>query len=50
MGSFETGEDLADVKEVRKDQWWRRMLRRMFSNAQGNSAAEGSPGSEATKN
>lgn len=23
-----------DVKEVRKDQWWRRMLRRMFSNAE----------------
>ena len=22
----------ADVAEVRKDQWWRRMLRRVFSN------------------
>ena len=22
-----------DVREIRKDQWWRRMLRRMFSNA-----------------
>ena len=24
----------SDVKEVRKDQWWRRVLRRMFSNAE----------------
>lgn len=23
-----------DVREVRKDQWWRRVLRRMFSNAE----------------